>query len=123
MDDRIYYHALYHQLSHMAAFYLVFAALLTLIVVVSTTNKIDRLGVVLCCLVALALVLGSWFFLWRTSIYVPVVARMLPSDYLRELSGSLANPRMLILGGIAPLVVGAAVCLIAAKRSAKRLSR
>jgi hypothetical protein len=44
MDDRVYYHALYHQLSHMAGFYAVMGALLTLAIIVSTTTRIDKFG-------------------------------------------------------------------------------
>ena len=117
--DWVYYHALYHQVTHWAGFYATTGLLVSVLILLSTTREIDKRGVRCCYLATFVTVLGSWFFLERVNLYARIVMRMLPSDYRQELSSEYAGPWLLVGAGIATLLLGVTACWLAAKRNSK----
>jgi hypothetical protein len=115
--DWVYYHALYHLVTHYAGFYATFGLLISLVFLLSVTQKIDKLGAVCCYVATGATVVGSWFFLERMTIYANVVARMLPVRYTQELSSMYIGTKTNVFAGLVTLGLGIGVCWLATQRS------
>ena len=115
--DWVYYHALYHQVTHWAGFYATTGLLVSILILLSTTREIDKLGARCCYLATVITVFGSWFFLQRVNFYARIVMRMLPSNYEQELASTYAGPWLPVGAGIATLMLGITACWLAAKRS------
>src|ERR1035437_3831148 len=118
--DWVYYHALYHQVTHWAGFYATTGLLISILILLSTTRELDRSGSRCCYLATFATVFGSWFFLQRVLLYARIVMRMLPSNYKQELSSEYTGPWLPVGAGIGTLILGITACWLVAKRSSAK---
>ncbi len=101
--DWVFYHALYHLLTHFAAFMATLGLSVSIgVALASTSTTFTRAKRQYCLTVLLCVMLASWFFLWRMYTYSTIVNRMLPIAYFEQLSirGLEAGVLMLIVGVI-----------------------
>jgi hypothetical protein len=124
--DWVFYHALYHLLSHWAAFMATLGLLITIATVMSTSflEPIDRLRR-FCSVASVALTLfGSWFFLWRMFLYSSIVNRMLPNHYTRQLPGVSASQWILVIAaGITSAIAGLCIIILFRAPTKQRYDR
>jgi len=119
MDDRIYYHALYHLVTYWAGFYATMGLLITLLFILGTTRELDKIGARFCYFAAIVTVLGSWFFLARMYFFVFIVQRMLHANYIGELTEQYATRFTLIVAGGTAAFLGGLICWLISMKTSK----